>query len=408
MMFPTSPSALAAQLALFLWLFVVGTNSETRFTLAFTIPEPRQQQQRVAYHCHKHHHRQDRQDRQNEHSRILLLHNHPNNLSCDDPSNMTNHHKSSSKNKVPFPLLNRRNALMIGSATWTAVTTAAATLVSPLLLFGHDHALAVAAETTPAPQNNELLNTLLSQLRAVPTYCLVNSDGAAYMLYRPGRGSKPGFARGYAFLTFSGALAVLADAQRTAEKEGYGEVWKDATITIIPADIAVRLALQPRRRDSQKEGISSNTEVALIPGVEQRDAAVKIDGSFKEQTKVPLFYFDTTTTTTMTTDEEAATRLYFNPTDLFRDWNERNNGGKNMVPPRIQAVDLVTLFEYVVRGREDEVEILQKSLNNNNNNNNNKGKSNIVFVPDSESLEVAEELKRKQGLAPYKTDRMII
>ena len=243
------------------------------------------------------------------------------------------------------------------------------------------------ADTTPS-SSTPLLSELLTSLRAVPTFCIVNSQGAAYMLFQADRG---GFARGYAFFTFSGALTVLADAQKTADKGGYGDVWKDATITTIPADIAMRLTLQPRKRTSQKDakkGLEStvNTEIALIPGIEERQAAIPLDAKFKEQASVPLFYLDNPS------KDDSTVRLYLNPNDLLKDWDSQNPG---VVPPRIEVVDLVTLFQFVVRKRATEVAVLKNPL------------AKVVFVPDSQSVQVAAELKQK-GLAPYDPNRMII
>ena len=70
---------------------------------------------------------------------------------------------------------------------------------------------------------------------------------------------------GYAFITFPGALAVLSDAQRNAKEKGYFDVWKDATITTIPLDIAVRLALKKKARKSPKEQ-ELDTLLMVIPG----------------------------------------------------------------------------------------------------------------------------------------------
>jgi hypothetical protein len=52
------------------------------------------------------------------------------------------------------------------------------------------------------------------------------------------------------------------------------------------------------------------------------------------------------------------------------------------------------MFQLVLRGRVDELAVL-------------KGGKNVVFVPNSESVKVAKELKAK-GLTPYKVDRMIV
>jgi hypothetical protein len=96
-------------------------------------------------------------------------------------------------------------------------------------------------------------------------------------------------AKGYAFLTFSAATAVLGDAQRAAEKGGYADMWKDATITVIPADIAVRLALQPNKRTSQKDVVAS-TLLNIIPGTEEREAAVHRSQVFGTRHRARLLF----------------------------------------------------------------------------------------------------------------------
>lgn len=70
---------------------------------------------------------------------------------------------------------------------------------------------------------------------------------------------------GYAFTTFTGALAVLGDAQRNAKAKGYYDVWENATITSIPMDIAIRLALKKRSRTSPKDQ-TLDTILQIIPG----------------------------------------------------------------------------------------------------------------------------------------------
>eukprot|EP00527_Entomoneis_sp_CCMP2396_P002120 CAMPEP_0198142258 /NCGR_PEP_ID=MMETSP1443-20131203/5100_1 /TAXON_ID=186043 /ORGANISM="Entomoneis sp., Strain CCMP2396" /LENGTH=320 /DNA_ID=CAMNT_0043805227 /DNA_START=36 /DNA_END=998 /DNA_ORIENTATION=- len=264
----------------------------------------------------------------------------------------------------------RRDALLLGLST---TTTAAATFILP-------------SESRAAPVEEVgvvTLVNLLEGLRSVPTFCIVDPAGAAYMLYKPGEGS----ARGFAFASFPGALAVLGDALRTAEEGGYLDVWKDAKITTVPADIAVRLALQPRERFTQKSEIpKANSILAMIPGADERDAAFKMDKKFKDQSKVPLFYFENFKA------DNGAIPLYLNPLDLVNDWTAKNGGGSaSVIPPRVRVIDLLSMFQFVLRGRADELPF--------------RGK--VTFVTTSEAMEMAKTLK-EQGLTPYKTDRMII
>ena len=182
------------------------------------------------------------------------------------------------------------------------------------------------------------LQDLLSGLRSVPTFCIVNPDGATYMLFKG-----QNYAKGYAFTTFQGALAVLGDAQRTAKQKGYSEVWEKATITIIPADIAVRLALQPKERKTQKDTMLTGI-LEVVPSVDDREDAIQMDGRFKDQAKVPLFYFATS---------ESPTRLFFKKEDLVQDWKAAQPDAKTTPP--IKVMDLISIFEYVLRGRAAEL-----------------------------------------------------
>lgn len=244
-----------------------------------------------------------------------------------------------------------------------------------------------AAESTSSSSSTTLtVQSILQGLRNVPTFCIVNDQGAAYMLYK----RNEGFAKGYAFTTYEGADVVLKDALVTAEKGGYSDTWKTATITTIPADIALRLTLQPRQRQSQREQ-SASSILFLIPGAADRDAAMQIDKTkFADQGKVPLFYLDTFR------NSQGALPLYFNPRDLVQDWQRStgNDDSNAAVPPRIQCIDLVTMFGYVVRGRAAELPtVLQSNA--------------LAFVPHAESVNKAKELQAA-GLVPYKLDQMMI
>eukprot|EP00977_Amphora_coffeiformis_P003378 scaffold629_cov168-Amphora_coffeaeformis.AAC.2 len=285
----------------------------------------------------------------------------------------TNHHHAN----VPHPL-SRRKALVDSSGM------ALATLG---LLVATQPMGAQATETlaTSSNENTLTVQTILQALRTVPTFCIVNDEGAAYMLYKPNEG----FAKGYAFMTYEGADVVLKDALVTAEKGGYLNTWSTATITVVPADIAMRLTLQPRERTSQKDQKSSSI-LFLIPGASDREAALQIDRTkFSDQGKVPVFYLDTYR------NNQGALPLYFNPRDLVADWQRSTNADSNAIPPRIQVIDLVTLFGLVVRGRTAEVPAV---LRNNP----------LVFVPNAEVVQKAKELQKGGNLAPYKLDRMVV
>lgn len=154
----------------------------------------------------------------------------------------------------------RRTMLCQGSSLAAAAAAAfATTTVWGITRVAAAETTGTKASSAAAPM--ETINALLDRLHDIPTFCIVSPQGAAYMVYK----SEQNMAVGYAFATFRGALAVLSDAQRTAAEKGYSEVWKDATITTIPLDIAVRLSLKKRSRTSQKDQIL-DTLLMVIPG----------------------------------------------------------------------------------------------------------------------------------------------
>jgi len=144
----------------------------------------------------------------------------------------------------------RREALCQWQAAVAAVSTAAGfSKIAP----------AFAATDDASPMST--IKDLLGRLKSIPTFCIVDPQGAAYMVFK----NDQAMALGYAFTTFPGALAVLSDAQRNAKEKGFFDVWKDATITTIPLDIAVRLALKKKPRKSPKEQ-ELDTLLMVIPG----------------------------------------------------------------------------------------------------------------------------------------------
>jgi hypothetical protein len=229
-----------------------------------------------------------------------------------------------------------------------------------------------------ATADDSTVQSLLDSLHSVPTFCLVNPQGAAFVNIK----QDDPIAKGYAFLTFSGALAVLGDAQRAAEEGGYADLWKDATITVIPADIAVRLALQPNKRTSQKD-VTASTLLDIIPGADEREYAVRFDRKLADQGKVPVFYVDDLKYA------DGSIPFYFNSNELLAEWKAQK--GEGATPPKPKALDLIAAFQYVLRKRIDELPILHNK---------------IVFIPSQVEVELSNELKTR-GLAPYKADRIV-
>ena len=260
----------------------------------------------------------------------------------------TNHRKS-------ITTTSRRELLLIGAAL-------------PVLL--SRPSLAAADDST--------VQSLLDSLRSVPTFCIVNPEGAAFVNIK----RDDPIAKGYAFLTFSGALAVLGDAQRAAEEGGYADLWKDATITVIPADVAARLALQSNTRMSQQD-VTASTLLDIIPGSEEREAAVRIDRKLSEKGQVPVFYLEDFK------NADGSIPFYFNKSELLAEWKTQK--GEGTTPPKPKVLDLMVVFQYVLRKRIDELPILHNK---------------IVFVPSKDAVEISKELKTR-GLVPYKTDQIV-
>lgn len=110
-----------------------------------------------------------------------------------------------------------------------------------------------------------------------------------------------------------------------------------------------------------------------------------IDGRFKDQGKVPLFYIDSNSDKSEPVKERV--NVYFARKDLVADWNRQHPG---QPLPTVKAIDLVGIFENTLRGRKDYLPT-----------------TNLNFVPTEESLQVAEEMVSR-GLTPYNPSRMII
>lgn len=98
---------------------------------------------------------------------------------------------------------------------------------------------------------------------------------------------------------------------------------------------------------------------------------------------MPLFYLENDADD----DDDAVVSLYFARKDLVAAWNRRHPGAA--LPP-VKAVDLVGIFENVMRDRPGYLP-----------------STNLVFVPTEEALSAAQELKSR-GLAKYNPNRMVV
>ena len=107
-----------------------------------------------------------------------------------------------------------------------------------------------------------------------------------------------------------------------------------------------------------------------------------LDKKFQDQSKVPLFYSKDLQ------KADASLRLFFSRKDLLTTWRQEKQSPDQS--PSIQVVDLLGIFESILR---DRVDMLPSR--------------DLIFVPDAESVELARDLQSK-GCPAYNANRMII
>lgn len=125
---------------------------------------------------------------------------------------------------------------------------------------------------------------------------------------------------------------------------------------------------------------------------DERQDGIAMDSRFKDQGRVPLFYVDDKSgraDSSSVDDGSGAVSVYFARKDLVSAWN-RQHPGEPL--PTIKAIDLVGIFEAILRGRATTGYLPTTDL---------------VFVPNEEAVSVAKEMKAR-GLAPYNPGKMII
>lgn len=261
-----------------------------------------------------------------------------------------------------------RRSMLSGASAVIAAAASAFVASAPLSASAAGTSTSTSAVT---PQE------LLARSRRVPCFAIVDKDGVPYVIVD----KKTGFGTGYFFLTFSGALTVLGDAEKRAKEEGNEMVWEGARITTVPLDIALRLTLKKVERSGQND-IKRETISDILPGMDERGAASKLDksGRFDEQGSVPVFYAEEGLEA-----EDGTTPAYFSTATLVADWNRIYGGQKPL--PTIKVVDLLDIFQGAMRG---------------------SAKLNPSFVPTEESIEVVKELQSRSLNVPYKADRMVM
>lgn len=227
---------------------------------------------------------------------------------------------------------------------------------------------------------------MLARMRPIPTFTIVDGNtGVPYMIVD----KQGGGATGYFFTSFQGALFVLEEAKRDAEKNGYTEVWENAKIVTVPLDIAMRLALKKVNRTGQND-MKLDTIGDIIASAEAIEAALKYDtsGRYKQQGSVPLFYIDGLEMTPGN-DGEKRTPVYFTKSDLIAEWNKQNAGSPS---PDVKVVDLIDTFRATMKpGVGSNNELLKR----------------LVFVPTADTVKVARNLKSKESVPQYKMNEML-
>lgn len=84
--------------------------------------------------------------------------------------------------------------------------------------------------------------------------------------------------------------------------------------------------------------------------------------------------------------------MYFSRLDLIAAWNQDHSAGTPL--PSVKTLDLVGLFEGILRGRANAMPCPTAQQ--------------MVFVPNAESVAVAKEMKVRGGLASYNPGKMIV
>ena len=281
-------------------------------------------------------------------------------------------HQAVENDDVEFEHPNRsyidRRSMLSGASAVIAAAASACVASAPLPASAASTSTSTSAVT---PQE------LLARSRRVPCFAIVDKEGVPYVIVD----KKTGFGTGYFFLTFSGALSVLGDAEKRAKEEGNEKVWEGARITTVPLDIALRLTLKKVERVGQND-IKRETISDILPGMDEREAASKLDksGRFDEQGSVPVFYAEEGLEA-----DDGTTPAYLSTATLVADWNRIYGEQKPL--PTIKVVDLLDVFQSAMRG---------------------SAKLNPSFVPTEESIEVVKELQARKLNVPYKADQMVM
>lgn len=106
---------------------------------------------------------------------------------------------------------------------------------------------------------------------------------------------------------------------------------------------------------------------------------------YKQRGRVPLFYVDGFQL------PDGTTPAYFSTKDLRTAWNARTPGEQPLLNSRIQVRELSETFRAMIKpGGSDE------------------SVRNLVFVPSSDSVKVAEKIRQQQVGEVYKIGKIVL
>ncbi len=189
----------------------------------------------------------------------------------------------------------------------------------------------------------------------------------------------------------------------STEDDDVPESWGRAQIVTIPLDLALQLSIKSTKSLALNgRGKTFATYYQIIPDTFALNAALRIDDGmrYRERGRIPLFYVDGMTVVVPSDKNVAGERsgdggggsellhpVYLNIKDLKEEWNKQHPDSSEVLPP-IKVRELNETFRSMIRpgGNDDSVR-------------------NIIFVPDSESAELA---RKKVVGRSYKLGEMIL
>lgn len=251
--------------------------------------------------------------------------------------------------------------------------------------------LITPSSSTAAVEQEGLVSTeiLADRLRAVPTFCVVDTKGVPYMVV--GEDAK---VTGYFFTTYAEASRILNVARTSAtktiraavqelrskrraeklpplskqqEEEEIGtNPWIEARISTVPLDVAVTLTTK---------SLYSRTHFQVAPAESDvLDALALSEKDDLPEGKVPLFYF---ADFEIIKGEAKESPLYFRKSQLLEDWKKLHPSTEI---PQVLVTELFSVLTEMVKpgGTDEDLKML-------------------VFVPPKESIQKAKDCFKAGG-----------